>query len=126
MIRSMRITTRFDDILGVVATCPTCREGWPFDGEFWKMRDGMLSSSWPARCIACCLEYYAARRRETMHHERHVREVFAPPEPAPDGRCGSEMRGGAACARRQGHRYGHRSVEAMRSDAARAASGRAA
>ncbi len=52
---------RDDPILGPVRLCPTCSEEWPFDDEFWHMRDGRLSPSWPRRCRACCSDYYRDR-----------------------------------------------------------------
>lgn len=106
---------RDDPLLGRVRLCSTCHEWWPFDGEFWHMVDGELNPAWPRRCIACCAEYYASRRRLSMQMEKAERGALTPPP----GRCGLSLRNGRSCGRYPGHRDKHRSIEAMRADAER-------
>ena len=106
---------RDDPVLGRVRLCSICHEWWPFDGEFWHMADGRLNPAWPHRCIACCAEYFASRRRLAMQMEKAERATIVPPR----GRCGVAMRGGGSCGRKPGHKLGHRSLQAMRADAER-------
>jgi hypothetical protein len=116
------MSLRDDPELGAVRLCGACGEEWPFDSEFWHLRNGVLDKNWPRRCIACCSEYHAQRRRLAQRIERHQRRAIAPKE----GRCGAAMRSHQRCGRQMGHPYGHRSVTAMRVDAARKRQGRAA
>lgn len=110
------MTLRDDPLLGPVLLCRSCKEEWPFDDEFWHIKDGRLSDSWLHRCIACCADYYAARRRLRQTVSRANRVTIAPKP----GRCGALLRANQRCGRRPGHRNGHRSVEAMGNDAGRA------
>jgi hypothetical protein len=109
--------TRDDPELGLVRRCSACAEEWPFDAEFWHILEGKLDKRWPARCIACCLDYFAQRRRLRMELSRMSRPVddLAPPV---EGNCNAILRHGR-CGRRLGHRLACRSVEAMAHDAAR-------
>jgi hypothetical protein len=116
------MSLRDDPELGVVRLCGACGEEWPFDSEFWHITDGRLDKRWPRRCIACCNDYYAQRRRLAQRIERHQRRATAPKE----GRCGAPMRSHQRCGRQAGHSLGHRSVSAMRQDAARKRTDRAA
>ena len=110
--------TRIDPELGPVRRCLGCGEEWPFDAEFWHLVDGKLDKRWPARCIACGLDYYAARRRAKMQMSRLSRPLD-PTVPDPtDGCCNAVLRHGR-CGRRPGHRLSCRSVAAMERDAAR-------
>lgn len=104
--------TRDDPELGLVRFCKGCREWWPYDGEFWHMKGLGLHPAWLPRCVACCAEYSAERRRmrQTIERTNRVR-----PLPIP-GRCNAPMRTGR-CGRRAGHDYEHRSTVAMRADA---------
>lgn len=109
------MSVREDPELGRVRLCGSCHEEWPFDGEFWHMRDGDLNPAWPARCIACCAEYYAQRRRLTQQVAKAERVHLIPAA----GRCGATMTKGLLCGRYPGHSGSHRSVHAMRDEAAR-------
>lgn len=109
---------RTDSELGIVRRCPGCDEEWPFDAEFWHLRDGAMDKRWPARCIACCLDYYAERRRIKMQLSRLARPVNEDvPEPV-EGLCNAILLHGR-CARRLGHNLSCRSTAAMARDAAR-------
>ena len=116
------MTYRDDPLLGRVRLCSACGDEWPFDAEFWHMRDGGLSPAWPARCIACCAEYYAAKRRLAMTLERAER-VFLIPD---SSRCGTALRGGRYCGRKPGHSTEHRSMETVAAEAQRRRDKRAA
>lgn len=111
--------TRQDDELGLVRTCPRCLEEWPFDAEFWHMRGSILSAAWPSWCIACCAEYYAARRRERMVIERDGRGRLEVVDEPAEGRCNARLSAGMRCGRRPGHRWGHRSAMAMAAETTR-------
>jgi hypothetical protein len=100
---------REDPELGLVRMCPECRDEWPFDGEFWHIRDGKLDGNRPARCRACCVDYYAKRRRIQQIVTRENRRI---PEPVP-GRCNALMETHDRCGRRPLHRLGHRSYTAL-------------
>ena len=102
--------------------CGSCGEEWPFDDEFWHLRDGKLHPAWLPRCIACCAEYAAERRRTHQRITRHNRREIAPKF----GRCGASMRMHQRCGRKVGHRNGHRSVAVMRTETERKREGRAA
>lgn len=112
---------RDDPELGRVRHCTGCGEDWPFDAEFWHIDGERLSGNWPSRCIACCSEYFAARRRLYQEIKRADRAI----PPPVDGRCNQVM-SGDRCGRRPGHGYAHRSTEAMASDRIRQRTGRAA
>ena len=96
--------------LGIERLCPGCDETWPYDDEFWHMRDGKLSSSWPHRCRACCADYTAARLRMRMTMSAHEHRTTMEPIP---GRCSRAMRRHERCGRRPGHADGCRSATAM-------------
>lgn len=113
---------RDDPELGLVRLCGSCGEEWPFDAEFWHMRDGKLHPAWLPRCIACCQEYAAERRRVSQRITRRNRRAGRPKE----GRCGAWMRSHQRCGRKAGHWDGHRSVAAMRTEAAHKRASRAA
>lgn len=100
---------RDDDLLGPVRLCVGCDEEWPWDPEFWHLRGGRFNTSYPHRCIACCADYYAARRRLTQTVARHEYRAERPIE----GRCNTVMRGRAMCGRWANHRNEHRSQDAM-------------
>lgn len=106
---------REDELLGRVRECPQCKEEWPWDSEFWHISDGEFHGAWPHRCIACCADYFADRRRVAMTIRRSDREIHHPPA----DRCGQELTGGQFCGRAVGHNYGHRSWRAMKEEAAR-------
>lgn len=112
---------RDDPELGRVRHCGGCDEWWPFDSEFWHMDGERLSKSWPCRCIACCAEYFAQRRRLYQEIRRSDRAI---PQPR-KGRCNAVM-AGDRCGRMAGHAFGHRSTEAMESDRLRKRAERAA
>lgn len=106
---------RDDPVLGRVRLCPGCGDEWPFDDEFWHMRNGRLDGNRPARCRACCADYTALRRRARMTFVRDGRgRRLAPPD-----RCGRRLADGGFCGRLPAHRYGCRSVEALEDDARR-------
>ena len=112
---------RDDPELGNVRYCPQCRQWWPFDSEFWHMDGDRLNSSYPHRCIACCADYAASRRRLFQQIRRADRAI---PQPV-DGRCNAPMRGDR-CGRKPGHQWAHRSTEALHSDRLRKRGERAA
>lgn len=105
----------FDPTLGIVRLCSQCGEEWPFDEEFWYMRNGDLSPAWPRRCIACCAEYYAARRRSDQKMAKAER-VHLVPDP---DRCGKRMGRGRICGRALFHKHDCRSVAQLSVDASR-------
>ena len=102
----------YDPVLGRVMTCMTCDEAWPFDAEFWHIVGGRLSSSWPARCIACGADYYAERRRLAQHESRTMRSL----DEAVPGRCNRVMHE-TRCGRKAAHRDNCRSTIAMSTEA---------
>jgi len=112
---------RDDPEIGLVRLCKGCLEEWPFDDEFFHMKDDDLSPAWPRRCRACCLEMRAGWRRSRMEVLRVERVV---PQPI-EGRCNALMRGGR-CGRTSGHDYKHRTTVAMATESARTRSARAA
>lgn len=115
----MTLETTVDAVLGRVLRCPECTEEWPLDDEFYHMDGrGGLSTAWPRRCIACCQDYYAARRRLLMTIAKGERAVEVVP---PEGKCGAYMFRQRHCGRRRDHRGGHRSVEAVEYDRVRQA-----
>jgi hypothetical protein len=107
--------TRDDPELGPVRLCKGCDEWWPFDAEFWHLRDGALNPAWLPRCIACCAEYSAERRRL---RQTIARTNLVLPSPV-EGRCNAVMYGRDRCGRHQGHAYGHRSFATMAAETAR-------
>lgn len=109
------MSLRDDPELGRVRLCGTCHEEWPFDADFWHLINGALNPAWPARCIACCAEYYAQRRRLAQQIAKSERVFLIPAA----GRCGAKMSAGRVCGRHAGHLARHRSVAAMRDEAER-------
>jgi hypothetical protein len=105
--------TRDDPELGTERLCPGCDEFWPFDDEFWHIRDGRLSSAWPHRCRACCADYYAARLRLRL---RDLAQVESQVVPVPADRCRNPMMSREVCGRRAGHKGWHRSGYAMNNE----------
>ena len=105
---------REDPELGIVRLCRACGEEWPFDSEFWHLRNGKMDDRWPWRCIACCVEYKAARHRIRQEISRDRRRT----PPALPGRCNARMRYGR-CGRTAGHGYTHRDYRVMQDEAFR-------
>lgn len=117
----MSLPVREDPELGPVRLCPGCGEEWPFDDTFWHIDGDGLAKAWPSRCRACCLEYFAERRRIRQAIVRRDRTL----PPRIEGRCNVVMRGGR-CGRFAGHDLGHRTTLAMAEDSARHKRARAA